>query len=149
MRCARQNTTAPVGRVKGALDEQSIRLVGRIESPERVQRHRGASATATRWCAWARWPRSQDGFAELAGYSLRNGHPNVGITITRSRDASTVTVAEKVRKLVDEINTTLPEGTKLEVTQDGGKDAEQQPAQRDRGADLRRRSSRSSWCTPS
>src|SRR5436853_2029648 len=28
-----QNTTAPVGRVKGPLDEQSIRLVGRIESP--------------------------------------------------------------------------------------------------------------------
>ena len=28
-----QNTTAPVGRIKGALDEQSIRLVGRIESP--------------------------------------------------------------------------------------------------------------------
>ena len=28
-----QNTTSPVGRVKGALDEQSIRLVGRIESP--------------------------------------------------------------------------------------------------------------------
>src|SRR5947207_2949786 len=29
-----QNTTAPVGRVIGALDEQSIRLVGRIESPK-------------------------------------------------------------------------------------------------------------------
>src|SRR5215216_3002393 len=29
-----QNTTAPVGRVKGTLDEQSIRLVGRIESPK-------------------------------------------------------------------------------------------------------------------
>ncbi len=28
-----QNTTAPVGRVKGDLDEQNIRLVGRIESP--------------------------------------------------------------------------------------------------------------------
>ena len=28
-----QNTTAPVGRVKGELDEQNIRLVGRIESP--------------------------------------------------------------------------------------------------------------------
>ena len=28
-----QNTTAPVGRVKGRLDEESIRLVGRIESP--------------------------------------------------------------------------------------------------------------------
>ena len=28
-----QNTTAPVGNVKGELDEQSIRLIGRIESP--------------------------------------------------------------------------------------------------------------------
>ena len=35
-----QNTTAPVGRVKGTLDEQSIRLVGRLESPARLQRHR-------------------------------------------------------------------------------------------------------------
>ena len=28
-----QNTTAPVGKVRGALDDQSIRLVGRIERP--------------------------------------------------------------------------------------------------------------------
>src|SRR5262249_36195001 len=28
-----ENTTAPVGRVKGPFDEQNIRLVGRIESP--------------------------------------------------------------------------------------------------------------------
>ena len=28
-----QNTTAPVGKVRGALEDQSIRLVGRIESP--------------------------------------------------------------------------------------------------------------------
>src|SRR5215831_9871285 len=32
-----QNTTAPVGRVKGELDEQSIRLVGRIESPKQFE----------------------------------------------------------------------------------------------------------------
>jgi HAE1 family hydrophobic/amphiphilic exporter-1 len=66
----------------------------------------------------------QDGFAELSGFSLRNAHPNVGISVTRSRDASTVSVAGKIRKLVGEINKTLPKGTKLEVTQDGGKDAE-------------------------
>ena len=30
--------------------------------------------------------------------------------------------------MVDEINKTLPKGTKLEVTQDGGKDAREQPA---------------------
>jgi hydrophobic/amphiphilic exporter-1 (mainly G- bacteria), HAE1 family len=32
-----QNTTAPVGRIKGELDEQSIRLVGRIESPRQFE----------------------------------------------------------------------------------------------------------------
>ncbi len=44
--------------------------------------------------------------------------------MTRSRDASTVTVANKVRDMMGEINKTLPAGTKLEVTQDGGKDAD-------------------------
>jgi len=118
-----QNTTAPVGRVKGPLDEQSIRLVGRIESPAEfeqiVLKRRGNEVVRLGQVASV-----ADGFAELASFSVRNGHPNVGISVTRSRDASTVTVAAKVRDTVKEINKTLPEGTKLEVTQDGGEDAE-------------------------
>ena len=118
-----QNTTAPVGRVKGTLDEQSIRLVGRIESPKEfndiVLKRRGNEIVRLGQVATV-----EDGFAELSGFSLRNAHPNVGISVTRSRDASTVTVANKVRDMVGEINKTLPKGTKLEVTQDGGKDAE-------------------------
>ena len=118
-----QNTTAPVGRVKGPLDEQSIRLVGRIESPAEfeqiVLRRRGNEVVRLGEVASV-----ADGFAELASFSVRNGHPNVGISVTRSRDASTVTVAAKVRDTVKEINKTLPAGTKLEVTQDGGEDAE-------------------------
>ncbi|QJR09522.1 Multidrug resistance protein MdtC [Usitatibacter rugosus] len=118
-----QNTTAPVGRVKGNLDEQSIRLVGRIETPKEfediVVKRNGSQIVRLGQVAVV-----QDGFAELTGMSLRNAHPNVGLSVTRSRDASTVTVANKVRKMVEEINRTLPAGTKLEVTQDGGKDAE-------------------------
>ena len=118
-----QNTTAPVGRVKGALDEQSIRLVGRIESPAEfeqiVLKRRGNEVVRLGQVA-----SIADGFAELSGFSLRNGRPNVGIAITRSRDASTVAVAKNVRLLVEEISKTLPVGTKLEVTQDGGKDAQ-------------------------
>jgi HAE1 family hydrophobic/amphiphilic exporter-1 len=118
-----QNTTAPVGRVKGALDEQSIRLVGRIASPEEyneiVIARRGGQIVRLGQVATV-----EDGFAELTGFSLRNAHPNVGISITRSRDASTVTVANKIREMMAEINKTLPAGTGLEVTQDGGKDAE-------------------------
>lgn len=118
-----QNTTAPVGKVRGILDQQSIRLVGRIESPAEFEqiviKRRGTEVIRL-----AQVAKITDGFAELNSFSMRNGNPNVGISITRSRDASTVSVANKIRTLVDEINKTLPEGTKLEVTQDGGKDAE-------------------------
>ncbi|MBR7782573.1 efflux RND transporter permease subunit [Undibacterium luofuense] len=118
-----QNTTAPVGKVKGELREQNIRLIGRIGSPAEFQsiviKRRGNEIVRL-----AQVAEIQDGFAELGGYSMRNGNPNVGISITRSRDASTVSVAKKVRELVAEINKSLPQGTKLEVTQDGGKDAE-------------------------
>jgi HAE1 family hydrophobic/amphiphilic exporter-1 len=118
-----QNTTAPVGRVKGALEEQSIRLVGRIESPkefeEIVVKRRGNEIVRLGQVATV-----ADGFAELAGFSIRNGNPNVGLSVTRSRDASTVTVANKIRETVKDINKTLPKGTTMEVTQDGGEDAE-------------------------
>jgi HAE1 family hydrophobic/amphiphilic exporter-1 len=119
-----QNTTAPVGRVKGPLDEESIRLVGRIESPRDFQDvvvKRGADGNIVRLGQVA---TVQDGFAELTGFSLRNAHPNVGISVTRSRDASAVSVGNKVRDMVADINKTLPKGTQIEVTQDGGKDAE-------------------------
>ena len=117
-----QNTTAPVGRVKGVLDEQNIRLVGRIESPAEfndvVVRRAGNEIVRLGQVATV-----EDGFAEPETISLRNGHPNVGVSVIRSREASTVSVADLVRKEVAQINETLPEGTQLDVTMDGGEDA--------------------------
>ena len=118
-----QNATAPVGKVRGALEDQSIRLVGRIESPaefEQIVIKRSGSQLVR----LAQVATVQDGFAELGGFSVRNGHPNVGLSITRTREASTVTVAEGVRELVTEIGATLPAGTALEVTRDGGREAQ-------------------------
>jgi len=118
-----QNTTAPVGKVRGALEDQSIRLLGRLESPAEfeqiVVRRSGSELIRLGQVASV-----QDGFAERTSASIRNGRPNVGLSVTRARDASTVTVAEQVRKTVEEIGKTLPKGTQLEITQDGGKDAE-------------------------
>ena len=118
-----QNTTAPVGKVRGTLEDQSIRLVGRIESPQQfeqmVVRRRGEQIVRLGQVATV-----QDGFAEVTGHSIRNGAPNVGLSITRSRDASTVGVADLVRKTADEVRKTLPAGTTLSVTQDGGKEAQ-------------------------
>ena len=119
-----QNTNAPVGRIKGELGEQNIRLVGRIESPREfndiVVKRQGDEIVRLGQVATV-----EDGFAEPGSYSLRNAHPNVGMSVIRSREASTVTVAENVREQIKEINKTLPEGTKLEVTYDGGEEASQ------------------------
>src|SRR6186713_2215075 len=119
-----QNTNAPVGRIKGTMDEQNIRLVGRIERPAEfndiVVKRQGSEIVRLGQVATV-----EDGFAEPGSYSLRSGQPNVGLSIIRSREASTVTVAERVRKEVEEINKTLPEGTKLEITRDGGEEASQ------------------------
>lgn len=118
-----QNSTAPVGKVRGTMNEKSIRLVGRLESPaefEQIVVKRRSSEVIR----LAQVATIEDGFAEINGFSVRNGNPNVGIMVLRSRDASTVSVANKVRNMVDEINKTLPAGTTLEITQDGGKNAQ-------------------------
>src|SRR5450830_411120 len=118
-----QNTTAPVGKITGHLTEQSIRLIGRIESPQEFQsivvKKRGNEIIRL-----AQVADIADSFSEINGFSLHNGKPNVGISITRSREASTVSVANRVRDLVKEMNKTLPVGTKIEVTRDGGDESQ-------------------------
>ena len=118
-----QNTNAPVGKVRGELDEKSIRLVGRIERPEEFQQV-VVKRNGDELVRLAQVATIEDGFAELNSISVRSGKPNVGISITRSRDASTVTVAKKIREMVEDMRKDLPPGTLLEVTQDDGENAE-------------------------
>ncbi len=117
-----QNATAPVGKVRGTLEDQSIRLVGRIESPSEFEqiviKRRGNELVRLAQVATV-----TDGFAELSSFSMRSGNPNVGLSITRTREASTVSVADAIRKEAEKINQELSPGTKLEVTQDGGESA--------------------------
>ncbi|MCE3263526.1 MAG: acriflavin resistance protein [Pseudoduganella sp.] len=118
-----QNTNAPVGKVRGDLEEKAIRLVGRIERPEEFQavvvKRRGDELIRLGQLATI-----EDGFAEINNVSLRSGKPNVGLSVIRSRDASTVGVAKETRKLVEELNKELDGSAKLEITQDGGEDAQ-------------------------
>ena len=118
-----QNATAPVGKVRGALEDQSIRLVGRFESPtdfnQMLIKRSGDNLIRLGQVATV-----QDGFAEMAGYSERNGRANVGLSVTRTRDGSTVTIAKEVRELVKAINKEQGGKASLEITQDGGEDAQ-------------------------
>ena len=118
-----QNTNAPVGKVRGTLDEKSIRLVGRIERPEDFQqvvvKRRGEEIVRLAQVAEIR-----DGFADIDSLSIRSGKSNVGIQIARSRDASTVAIAVKVRAMVKEIQKELPAGSRIEITRDGGDESQ-------------------------
>ncbi len=118
-----QNTNAPVGKLRSELDEKGIRLVGRIERPEDfsqvVVKRNGDQIVRLNQVA-----EIKDGYADVNSISIRSGKPNVGIQISRSRDASTVSLAKKVHKVVEETQKELPEGTKLEVVRDGGEDAQ-------------------------
>jgi multidrug efflux pump subunit AcrB len=118
-----QNTNAPVGKVRGEMDEKSIRLVGRIERPEDFQqvvvKRNGDQIVRLGQVADIR-----DGFADIDSVSMRSGLANIGIQVSRSREASTVAIAKDVRKLVGDIQKELPPGTKIEVTDDGGDNAQ-------------------------
>ncbi len=120
-----ENATAPVGTLHGPLEDHSIRLSGRIRAPADYERiviaRHGDEAVRL-----AQVATISDGFADVNDVTMRNGKPNVGFFLTRSRDASTVDMAIGVRKLVKEIGATLPAGTKLEITSDGGRDAKNQ-----------------------
>ncbi|TFW33190.1 efflux RND transporter permease subunit [Massilia horti] len=120
---SRQNTNAPVGKVRGPLEEKGIRLVGRIERPEDfsqvVIKRNGDTVVRLNQVA-----DIQDGFADVDRLSTRSGKSNVGIYVVRSREASTVTIAKKVNAMIEEVRKELPPGTKLDVTWDGGESAQ-------------------------
>lgn len=118
-----QNTNAPVGKVRGTLNEQNIRLVGRIASPAEFEQI-VVKRDGNQLVRLAQVATIEDGFAEVNSYSSRNSRPDVNISIIRANNASTIATAGKVRDLVAEINKTLPEGTELIITNDGGENAQ-------------------------
>jgi hydrophobe/amphiphile efflux-1 (HAE1) family protein len=118
-----QNTNAPVGKIRGEMDEKGIRLIGRIERPEDFQQI-VVKRNGDQIVRLSQVAEIEDGFADINGLSIRSGKPNVGIQIARSRDASTVALGKKVHALVKVMEQELPPGTKLEVTRDGGEEAQ-------------------------
>ena len=113
------NLAVPVGRVTSALDERTIRLQGRLQSPDdfmqlvvserngRVVRL-GDVATAV------------DGVEEQRSLALYNGRDAVGIEIKKTNGFSTTAVAEAIFKKVEELRPTLPKGAQFDVVKNKG-----------------------------
>ncbi len=113
------NLAVPVGRVNGALDERTIRLAGRLDSPQDfmqlVVAERGSRVVRLGDVATA-----ADGIEEQRTLALYNGKDAVGIEIKKTKGYSTTAVSEAVFRRVEALRPTLPQGAQLDVVKDKG-----------------------------
>ncbi|RPJ60529.1 MAG: efflux RND transporter permease subunit [Acidobacteria bacterium] len=114
-----QNIAAPVGRLTGRLDERTIRLRGRLESPHDFEQI-GVTQSQGRLVRLGDLADITDGTEEPRSAALFSGRPAVGIDVVKSKGFSTTTVAEEIRARVAEIQKTLPEGVELRMVRDAG-----------------------------
>jgi len=114
-----QNLAAPVGRVTGDLDERSIRLKGRLENAQEftqlVVAERAGQLTRLGDIAVVR-----DGTEEPRTLALFNDQEAVGLDIKKAKGYSTTDVSDQIRARAQDLQKTLPNGTKLELVKDSG-----------------------------
>ncbi|HZS60843.1 MAG TPA: efflux RND transporter permease subunit, partial [Gemmatimonadaceae bacterium] len=114
-----QNLAAPVGSVNGALTERTIRLSGRLQSPEDflqlVVAQRGPRQVRLGQIA-----EVKDTVVEARSLALYNGRPGIGIDITKAKGSSTTRVADAIKAKLPEIRRTLPPAVELTLVQDAG-----------------------------
>jgi hydrophobic/amphiphilic exporter-1 (mainly G- bacteria), HAE1 family len=118
-----QNLAAPVGRLNGALEERTIRLRGRLESPQEFARLVVASPNGSP-VRLGDIATVRDGTEEPRSLALFNGKPAVGIDLVKSQGYSTTAVAAAVIEAVGEVQKSLPPGVKLDVVRNSGERVE-------------------------
>jgi hydrophobe/amphiphile efflux-1 (HAE1) family protein len=114
-----QNLAVPVGRLEGALEERTIRLKGRLDSPAEFKQL-VVSQAGGRIVRLGDLADVKDSTEEPRSYAAYNDEEAVGFDILKSTGFSTTAVANEVRAKVQEIQHELPAGVKLRVAQDGG-----------------------------
>src|SRR5689334_15180892 len=114
-----QNLAVPVGRLEGSLDERTIRLKGRLDSPADFKQL-VVSQSQGRIVRLGDLADVKDSTEEPRSYAAYNDEEAVGFDILKSTGFSTTKVANEVRAKVQELQRELPAGVSLRVAQDGG-----------------------------
>ena len=114
-----QNLAAPVGRLTGDLNERTIRLRGRLDTPTDFKQL-VVSESQGRIVRLGDVADVKDGAAEARSAAFYNGEQAVGIDIVKSKGYSTTAVADEVRAAVEEIQRRLPAGVTLRLVRDAG-----------------------------
>lgn len=115
-----QNLAAPVGRLTGDLQEQPIRLLGRLETPRDFEQLTVARRPGGQLVRLGDVATVRDGTEEPRSAAAFNGEEAVGIEVIKSKGYSTTNVAESVREALDGIRATLPPDVQLSVVRDAG-----------------------------
>jgi hydrophobic/amphiphilic exporter-1 (mainly G- bacteria), HAE1 family len=114
-----ENLAAPVGNVTGPLTERTIRLNGRLATPQDFLRlvvaNRGGQVIRLSQVASV-----EDTAVEARSLALFNGRPGIGIDVTKSNGLSTTRVADAVRRQLASIEQALPPGVTLSLISDAG-----------------------------
>jgi HAE1 family hydrophobic/amphiphilic exporter-1 len=114
-----QNLAAPVGRLTGDLDERTIRLRGRLDTPADFKRL-VVSERNGRIIRLGDVADVTDGAEEPRSAAFYNGEQAVGIDIVKSKGFSTTAVADDIRQRVEQIQRRLPSGVTLQIVRDAG-----------------------------
>jgi len=114
-----QNLASPVGRLAGPLDERTIRLKGRLDSPADFKQL-VVSQSRGRVVRLGDLADVRDSTEEPRSFALYDDESAVGIDVLKSSGFSTTAVAEQIRARVADIQRTLPAGVTLRVVTDAG-----------------------------
>lgn len=114
-----QNLAAPVGRVSGPLEERTIRLRGKLLSPEQFTQL-VVSERNGRIVRLGQVANVKDGTEEPRTMALFDGREAVGVDIRKSKGYSTPEVATNILARVNAMLPTLPATVKMDVVQDAG-----------------------------
>ncbi|HKP28781.1 MAG TPA: efflux RND transporter permease subunit, partial [Gemmatimonadales bacterium] len=114
-----QNMAAPVGRLETQLEERSIRLRGRLTTPEEFAQL-VVSERNGRLVRLADVAEVKDGAEEQRTLALYNGKEAVGIDIKKAKGYSTTDVAERVLARIVEVQKRMPANVKIDVVRDAG-----------------------------
>ncbi|QJR37563.1 efflux RND transporter permease subunit [Gemmatimonas groenlandica] len=118
------NLAVPVGRVTSSLDERTIRLQGRLDSPDDFMQL-VVSERAGRVVRLGDVATAVDGIEEQRTLALFDGRDAVGIEIKKANGYSTTAVAAAVFKKVELLRPTLtPQGAQLDVVKNKGERVE-------------------------
>jgi HAE1 family hydrophobic/amphiphilic exporter-1 len=114
-----QNLAAPVGRVNGDLDERAIRLRGRLDNPAEFANLIVADRNG-QLVRLGQIATTKDATEEPRTLALYNGKEAIGIDVKKAKGYSTTDVANRIRARLEQIQPTLPKGTKFDLVKDSG-----------------------------